>query len=94
MDDKNLATPTNVMHKQTVKGWIIIAIAAALSLGLYQILPYDVAANKGLALLTFIAILWLTEAVLVKPRRTLLSENFHTPMDSLGSSQKTENKAR
>ena len=63
MDDKNLATPTNVMHKQTVKGWIIIAIAAALSLGLYQILPYDVAANKGLALLTFIAILWLTEAV-------------------------------
>ena len=63
MDDKNLATPTNVMHKQTVKGWIIIAIAAAISLGLYQILPYDVAANKGLALLTFIAILWLTEAV-------------------------------
>ena len=63
MDDKNLATPTNVMYKQTMKGWIIIAIAAVLSLGLYQILPYDTNANKGLALLTFIAILWLTEAV-------------------------------
>ena len=25
---------------------------------------------------------WLSVDVLVKPRRTLLSENFHTPMDS------------
>ena len=38
-------------------------IAAVVSYGLYHILPYDENANKGLALLTFIAILWLTEAI-------------------------------
>ncbi len=38
-------------------------IAAVVSYCLYHILPYDENANKGLALLTFIAILWLTEAI-------------------------------
>ena len=38
-------------------------IAAVISYGLYHILPYNENANKGLALLTFIAILWLTEAL-------------------------------
>lgn len=63
MTEPNLATPTNAMPKGALKGWIIIIIAALVSLGLYNILPYDQNANKGLALLTFIAILWLTEAI-------------------------------
>lgn len=63
MTEPNLATPTNAMPKGALKGWIIIIIAALVSLGLYNILSYDQNANKGLALLTFIAILWLTEAI-------------------------------
>lgn len=59
----NLATPTNMMPRGLVKGWIVIFIAALVSLGLYQFLPYDHNANKGLALLVFIGILWLTEAI-------------------------------
>lgn len=51
------------MPKGIRKGWILIVIAAVVSYGLYHILPYDENANKGLALLTFIAILWLTEAI-------------------------------
>ena len=60
---ENLATPTNVMPKGILKGWVILIIAAIISYGLYNVLPYDQNANKGLALLTFIAILWLTEAI-------------------------------
>lgn len=63
MNVKNLETPTNVFPKNTLRGWIIIAIAAFVSFGLYQVLPYDDNANKGLSLLLFIAILWLTEAL-------------------------------
>lgn len=63
MNIKNLETPTNVFPKNTLRGWIIIAIAALVSFGLYQVLPYDDNANKGLSLLLFIAILWLTEAL-------------------------------
>jgi sodium-dependent dicarboxylate transporter 2/3/5 len=63
MNVKNLETPTNVFPKNTLRGWIIIAIAALVSFGLYQVLPYDDNANKGLSLLLFIAILWLTEAI-------------------------------
>jgi len=58
-----LCTPTDAMPKGIRKGWILIVIAAVVSYGLYHILPYDENANKGLALLTFIAILWLTEAI-------------------------------
>lgn len=60
---ENLATPTNVMPKGTLKGWVILIIAVIISYGLYNILPYDQNANKGLALLVFIGILWLTEAI-------------------------------
>ncbi|EOR10098.1 DASS family sodium-coupled anion symporter [Acinetobacter genomosp. 15BJ] len=63
MNVPHLETPTNAMPKGLLKGWIIISIATLLSLGLYQILPYDEHANKGLSLLLFIAILWLTEAI-------------------------------
>ena len=47
----------------TNKGLIIVLIAAILSFLLYEFLPYDSNANKGLAILLFIAILWLTEAI-------------------------------
>ncbi|WP_443101250.1 SLC13 family permease [Campylobacter sp. CN_NA2] len=40
-----------------------MAIAAVLSFGLYAILPFEPNPSKGLALLLFIAIMWLTEAV-------------------------------
>ncbi|WDZ51571.1 DASS family sodium-coupled anion symporter [Acinetobacter vivianii] len=63
MNVPHLETPTNAMPKGLLKGWVIIIIATLLSLGLYQVLPYDENANKGLSLLLFIAILWLTEAI-------------------------------
>ncbi|APU47596.1 anion:sodium symporter [Acinetobacter junii] len=63
MNVPHLETPTNAMPKGLIRGWVIIAIAALLSFGLYEILPYDQNANKGLSLLLFIGILWLTEAI-------------------------------
>ena len=41
----------------------IIAGAAVLAYLVFALLPYDVEARKGLALLAFIAVLWLTEAL-------------------------------
>lgn len=46
-----------------VRSIVIMAIAAVLSFGLYAILPFEPNPSKGLALLLFIAIMWLTEAV-------------------------------
>lgn len=63
MTSQNLATPTNVMPKGVMKGWLLIIIAAIVAFILYQVLPYDQNASKGLALLAFIGILWLTEAI-------------------------------
>ena len=45
------------------KGLVITLVAAVLCFGIYQILPYDINANKGIAVLLFVAILWFTEAV-------------------------------
>lgn len=45
------------------KGLLITLIAALVCYGIYHILPYETNANKGLALLIFVAILWFTEAV-------------------------------
>ncbi|MDO5056432.1 MAG: DASS family sodium-coupled anion symporter [Lautropia sp.] len=47
----------------TQRSLITILIAAVLAWGAYQILPYETNANKGLAILLFIAILWFTEAL-------------------------------
>ncbi|MDO4683205.1 MAG: DASS family sodium-coupled anion symporter [Lautropia sp.] len=55
-------TPS-IFPKGTRKGLITMVIAAALSWGLYQILPYETNASKGLAILLFVAILWFTEAL-------------------------------
>ncbi len=45
------------------KGLITAIIAAVISFGIYYILPYETNANKGIAVLIFIAIMWFTEAV-------------------------------
>ncbi len=42
---------------------VLLAVALLLSWLLYQLMPFEPAPKKGLALLLFIAILWLTEAV-------------------------------
>ncbi|MBS0337118.1 MAG: DASS family sodium-coupled anion symporter [Proteobacteria bacterium] len=42
---------------------LVIVLALALGTWLYVCLPYDEAPRKGLALLAFIAVLWLTEAL-------------------------------
>lgn len=54
---------TDTFPKGTGKGLIVVAIAAIVSLVIYNILPFEINANKGLAMLFFIGALWLTEAV-------------------------------
>ncbi|MBU5615941.1 DASS family sodium-coupled anion symporter [Psychrobacter sp. TAE2020] len=54
---------TDTFPKGTGKGLIVVAIAAIISILIYNVLPYDDSANKGLALLFFIGALWLTEAL-------------------------------
>ncbi|UOO78053.1 DASS family sodium-coupled anion symporter [Neisseria sp. Dent CA1/247] len=45
------------------RGLITTIIAAVICFGIYHILPYEATANKGIAVLLFVAILWFTEAV-------------------------------
>ena len=54
---------TTLMPKGNVKGLVIIAVAAAAALLLKNALPFDENANRGLAILLFVGVLWLTEAV-------------------------------
>ena len=54
---------TDTFPKGTGKGLIVVAIAAVISIVIYNILPFDINANKGLAMLFFIGALWLTEAI-------------------------------
>lgn len=63
MHNDSVAPPSQLMPKGLIKGWCLILLAAIVAFGLYLVLPYDINANKGLALLTFIGILWLTEAI-------------------------------
>ena len=51
------------MLTKYIKRSVIIAIALAIGLLLYWFLPYEEPTKKGLALLAFVAILWLTEAL-------------------------------
>ena len=43
--------------------WVVVAGALAISWALYAFLPFEEPARKGLAMLAFVAILWLTEAI-------------------------------
>jgi len=45
------------------KGLLTTIISAVVCFGIYHILPYGTDANKGIALLIFVAALWFTEAV-------------------------------
>lgn len=63
IEENRLETVTEQVPNQALKGIIIAVIAALIAYFLYKKLPYDAYANKGLALLFFIAVLWLTEAV-------------------------------
>lgn len=45
------------------KGLLTTIISAVVCFGIYHILPYSPDANKGIALLIFVAALWFTEAV-------------------------------
>lgn len=54
---------TTLLPRGSTKGLVIIAIAAAVALLLNGMLPFEEKANRGLAVLVFIGILWLTEAV-------------------------------
>jgi sodium-dependent dicarboxylate transporter 2/3/5 len=62
-NDGNEYLFTDTFPKGTGKGLIVVAIAAIISMIIYNVLPYDISANKGLTLLFFIGVLWLTEAV-------------------------------
>lgn len=53
----------NALPQGTARGLLITAAAAVVAIALYYWLPYEQNANKGLALLAFVAILWLSEAV-------------------------------
>ena len=45
------------------KGLLTTIISAVVCFGIYSVLPYSPDANKGIALLIFVAALWFTEAV-------------------------------
>ncbi|MGB6925441.1 SLC13 family permease [Psychrobacter sp.] len=62
-NDGNEYLFTDTFPKGTGKGLIVVAIAAIIALIIYNVLPFDINANKGLAVLFFIGVLWLTEAV-------------------------------
>ena len=49
------------MLTKNIKSSVVIAIALVIALLLYCFLPYEEPTKKGLALLAFVAILWLTE---------------------------------
>lgn len=56
--------PSGKVRSDAVKGIVITAIAAIIAYFLAtSILPFEPLVNKGLALTTFIGILWLTEAI-------------------------------
>lgn len=50
-------------NRRTVINGTILIADIILFFGLLAFLPFDAQANKGLALLTFVAVLWLTEAL-------------------------------
>lgn len=61
--DNDNETKSGVISKEAIKGMIIFAVSAIVSLVLYHVMPFGTEVNKGLALLTFVGILWLTEAI-------------------------------
>lgn len=46
MENNHIEVPANIKRKELIKTWVIVAIAALLSFGLYNVLPYDENANR------------------------------------------------
>lgn len=63
MTQNTQQAPDALMPHGNQKGLAITLIAAVVAYALYTILPFESSANKGLAILAFVAILWFTEAV-------------------------------
>lgn len=84
--EKNLPENLSLESAQTpvtsFRGLIISLAAAVAGVGAYHLLPYDDLANKGLAVLIFIAVLWFTEAIHITVTALmvpLLAVFFHIP---------------
>lgn len=61
--DDNSTPPSGKVRSDVIKGVAIVIMAAVIAFFLNSALPFEPLANKGLALLVFIGILWLTEAI-------------------------------
>lgn len=60
---ENLSLESAQAPITSFRGLIIAVIAAVVSFAAYYVLPYDDMANRGLAILLFVGILWFTEAI-------------------------------
>lgn len=60
---ENTELPSAQKPATDFKGLLITLVAALASFGIYKVLPYEPDANKGIAILIFVAVLWFTEAV-------------------------------
>lgn len=63
MDASESLKPSVGPTPSNVRGWVILAIDIVLLILLLKYLPFDDKANAGLAMMVFIGVLWLTEAI-------------------------------
>ena len=61
--NESLPLPTNTMEWLTNKNSIIVILDVILFTLLYNFLPFEKDVVLGLSILSFVAILWLTEAL-------------------------------
>ncbi len=63
MDASESLTPAIGPTPSNKRGWVILALDIVLLVLLLKYLPFDDKANAGLALVVFVGVLWLTEAI-------------------------------
>ncbi|KLN96009.1 DASS family sodium-coupled anion symporter [Moellerella wisconsensis] len=63
MDASETLTPAVGPAPSNKRGWVILAVDILVLFLLLNYLPFDDKANAGLALMVFIGVLWLTEAI-------------------------------
>lgn len=63
MDASETLTPAVGPALSNKRGWAILAVDILVLFLLLNYLPFDDKANAGLALMVFIGVLWLTEAI-------------------------------
>ncbi len=56
LGDQDDTAPSGKLPKSAIKGMAITAIAVMVAMVAYSVMPFDVNANKGLALLIFVGI--------------------------------------